>query len=191
MCLELVSPGARKLMRPQMTSDAWVICVRAAGSDAVLARYRKELGSAVTREVEGADETGMWRAIENFAHATEGEGVLSSRSVASQIDVMTPPREVGTAISAITEAASNLGIELGMVGRVGVGHLQVVTSPDAAHSQTMRLVQALHERLGSEANVTVSSGMNPWPIAPPYLDSMRAVKQALDAKNVLRGRALF
>ena len=70
MCLELVSPGARKLMRPEMTSDAWVICVRAAGSDAVLARYRKELGSAITRELEGDGESRMWRAIENFAHAT-------------------------------------------------------------------------------------------------------------------------
>ena len=57
MCLELVSPGARKLMRPEMTSDAWVICVRAAGSDAVLARYRKELGSAITRELDGDDES--------------------------------------------------------------------------------------------------------------------------------------
>ena len=66
MCLEIVSPGARKLMRPEMTSDAWVICVRAAGSDAVLARYRKELGSAITRELDGDSESKMWRAIEDF-----------------------------------------------------------------------------------------------------------------------------
>src|SRR5262249_45020658 len=36
MCLEIVSPAARKLMRPEMDADAWVICIRAAGSDAVL-----------------------------------------------------------------------------------------------------------------------------------------------------------
>ena len=73
MCLELVSPGARRLMRPEMTADAWVICVRAAGSDAVLARYRKELGPAITRELEGDSEGKMWREIENFPFAADGE----------------------------------------------------------------------------------------------------------------------
>ncbi len=66
MCLELVSPGARKLMRPEMREEAWVMCIRAAGSDAVLARYRRELGTAITREVEGDREGGMWKAMENF-----------------------------------------------------------------------------------------------------------------------------
>ena len=61
MCLEIVSPVARKLMRPEMKDDAWVICVRGAGSDAVLARYRKELGSAVTREVDGESEASLAR----------------------------------------------------------------------------------------------------------------------------------
>ena len=72
MCLELVSPGARKLMRPEMTADAWVVCVRGAGSDAVLARYHKELGSAITRELEGDDERSMWRAIEDFPLSSAG-----------------------------------------------------------------------------------------------------------------------
>ncbi len=66
MCLELVSPGARKLMRPEMTEDAWVMCVRAAGSDAVLARYRKELGSAARKEIDGDGERKMWRVLEDF-----------------------------------------------------------------------------------------------------------------------------
>ena len=67
MCMELVSPAARKMMQPEMKQEAWVMCVRAAGSDAVLTRYRKEMGSAVNRELEGDGEIKMWRAIGNFA----------------------------------------------------------------------------------------------------------------------------
>ena len=76
MCLEMVSPGARKLMRPEMTSDAWVICVRAAGSDAVLARYRKELGSAITRELEGdrrSKDVAGHRELSRAARRDHGE----------------------------------------------------------------------------------------------------------------------
>ena len=53
ICLELVSPDARQLMGFEAKSESWAIYVRAAGSDAVLARYRAELGSAVSRELEG------------------------------------------------------------------------------------------------------------------------------------------
>ena len=49
----LVSPGARQADASGDDLRRWVICVRAAGSDAVLARYRKELGSAITRELRG------------------------------------------------------------------------------------------------------------------------------------------
>src|SRR5437868_6872760 len=66
MCLELISPGAREIMRPGMDSASWVVCMRAAGSDAVLARYRSELGSAITRELEGDKEAEMWRAVSQF-----------------------------------------------------------------------------------------------------------------------------
>ena len=66
MCLEIVSPRARKMMRPEMTNDAWVICICAAGSDAVLARYHKELGAAITRELDGEDEQSMWTVLEQL-----------------------------------------------------------------------------------------------------------------------------
>ena len=66
-------------MRPEMMDDAWVICVRGAGSDAVLARYRKELGSAVTRELDGERETEMWRAIEGFPLLQRGDGSKADR----------------------------------------------------------------------------------------------------------------
>ena len=61
ICLELVSPQAHELLEPVASSEQnsaapWAIYLRAAGSDAVLARYRAELGTAVSREVDGERE---------------------------------------------------------------------------------------------------------------------------------------
>jgi hypothetical protein len=45
--------------------------VRGAGSDAVLKRYRMELGGDVTGEVEGETENNLWRAF--FGFLAEGD----------------------------------------------------------------------------------------------------------------------
>ena len=95
MCLELVSPGARKVMRPEMAADAWVMCVRAAGSDAVLARYRKELGQAITRELEG-DEREEDVAGDREISAQRPAGNVRTgcgTDVSQRIHDHVPPRE--------------------------------------------------------------------------------------------------
>src|SRR5262249_5760211 len=77
LCLEIISPGAQESLRdPAPARDAdhytpaqpvkapanqWQIVLRAAGSDNVLARYRRELGTALTRELEGENEKQLWR----------------------------------------------------------------------------------------------------------------------------------
>jgi glycolate oxidase FAD binding subunit len=194
MCLELVSPDARKLMRPEMVSDAWVICVRAAGSDAVLARYRKELRPAVSREVEGEDETRMWQAIENFPVPLDefgGNGPPTDFSQRIQITVL--PRDVMTVVDTLNEIGRQGKISVAFLGRVGVGHVLAVARNDSsgAASATGLVVDALRTKLAANGGVKVESADNPWPIAPPNLESMRAVKRALDPNNVLRGRYIF
>ncbi len=194
ICLELVSPGARKLMRPEMTSDAWVICVRAAGSDAVLARYRKELGSAVSREVEGQDETRMWRAIENFpALPDELGGNNPPANFGQRVQITVPPRDVKMVVDRLNEIGGQGKISIAFIGRVGVGHvLAVVRDNGSPAANPVELVMdALRTTLGANVGVKVESAANPWPIEPPNLASMRAVKQALDPNNVLRGREIF
>jgi glycolate oxidase FAD binding subunit len=181
MCLEMVSPGARKLMRPEMTSDAWVICVRAAGSEAVLARYRKELGSAVTRELEGEKENLLWRKIEDC-------GLWDC------IDVTVPLSEVAAVLGAVNDAVSKGVAGYAALGRIGLGHVRVVTDIGdfGGPSPTTTLINCLRERFQKETSLTVvTRGVNPWPITTPHIDSMRAVKQALDPNNVLRGREIF
>jgi len=55
ICLELISPEAGGLLA---TSATWSVLLRAAGSDAVLTRYRAELGAAVSREVDVSSAKG-------------------------------------------------------------------------------------------------------------------------------------
>jgi len=194
VCLELVSPGARKLMRPEMASDAWVICVRAAGSDAVLTRYRKELGAAVTRELEGDGESKMWRAIEKFPFASDAEsedGTLADDGQRIQITV--PPRDVMSVVDALNDIDKRGNIGVAFIGRVGVGHVLAVVGNNDSNPEEAAgvVVDVLRKKFGADINVKIDSAANPWPIAPADLACMRAVKQALDPKNVLRGRTIF
>jgi len=192
MCLELVSPGARKLMRPEMTDDAWVICIRAAGSDAVLARYRRELGSAVTRELEGEIESGMWRAIENFPLCPE-EGRINEPFPPVRIQINVLPRDVFRVIESLERATWGDAIGVAFVGRVGVGHVLATAWPINSEVPWPPgvMVEELKKGVGDGASVKFEHASNPWPIQPPSLASMRAVKQALDPRNILRGREIF
>jgi glycolate oxidase FAD binding subunit len=183
LCLELVSPGARKLMRPEMTSDAWVICVRAAGSDVVLARYRKELGLAVTRELDGDDERRMWKAVEDFAASQTGQ--VDQPQIA---ELTVWPRDVQAVVDSLLETTALGGPDVAIIGRVGIGHLLVKWR--GAVDVGRAIIEVLNKNLRNNATVKVAGAVNPWPIPAENLASMRAVKQALDPKNVLRGREI-
>jgi glycolate oxidase FAD binding subunit len=194
VCLELVSPGARKLMRPDASGDAWVMCVRASGSDAVLARYRKELGAAITRELDGGDERKMWRVIEDFPVLPVGSDHNAQDSEQPLVIELTVwPREVAAVVDTLLDATATGGPDVGIVGRVGVGHLLVRAAdgksggPDWARA----MISTLRTKLVDSVGVKVFGASNPWPIAPSHLASMRAVKQALDPNKVLRGREIF
>ncbi len=196
MCLEIVSPGARKLMRREMVSDAWVMCLRAAGSDAVLARYRRELGSAITRELDGDHEAEMWRAIENFPLPKEiMENALPTHltGMFPRVNVTVPLNFVADAIEAVNAYAAPGWMGTGMIGRVSVGHILATNWPDDAETciHPEKFGEFLRSRLRGIAGLTVSGLANPWCGEPSNLASMRAVKQALDPKNVLRGREIF
>ena len=174
MCLEIVSPKARKMMRPEMTEDAWVICVRGAGSDAVLSRYRKELGSAITRELEDEDERHMWTVLEQFPF---GQNDLMRRHIA-------PVRCSHLRRNSVRLCTSCRSYRtLPALGRVGLGHL-LIAAP-ANDEQSVWSLDSLKHRLPISVQVVSNwSSLDSMP-------SMRAVKQALDPNNVLRGRELF
>jgi glycolate oxidase FAD binding subunit len=182
MCLELVSPAARRLIRRETNSGTWAICLRASGSDAVLARYRKELGLVVTREVEREKERDLWQGIENCCERER---------MHVRMDVIVPPSSVAYVLQALDDVTDQR-FGYAAVGRIGLGHLRVFT-PKGAVGGTQPanvFIGKLREQVTTEIGVTVESWVTPWPIAPPHLASMRAVKQALDPNNILRGREI-
>ena len=189
MCLELVSPGARRMMRPEMSSDAWVVCVRAAGSDAVLARYRRDLGSAITRELEGESEKTMWRAVQDFGYADSKQGGESSGQL---VYLSVWPQEVAAVVDAALNMSALGGVDVSLIGRAGLGLLllRIGAGERSAADGTRELIDALRKPFRERIAVRVKGASNPWPVPPANLASMRAVKKALDPNNALRGRQI-
>lgn len=168
------------------------MCVGAAGSDAVLARYRKELGSAITRELEGDSESKMWRAIENFPGSNGGQHDGAGED-SQLVDLTVWPREVVAIVDTLLDAPAIGGPDVSLVGRVGVGHLRVLAQGRKAHAgaASAAVAEAVRGKLDDRVAVKIEGAANPWPAAPANLSQMRAVKQALDPNHVLRGRDIF
>ncbi len=173
MCLEIVSPNARKIMRPEMSDQAWVICIRASGSDAVLARYRKDLGAAVTRELDGDGERRMWNAVEQFPF-----GQNADAQAYRTVSLFAPPAELSATLQALRDFSG-----IACIGRVGLGHLLIAVP--ANDEEGAKGLDSLQGRLAKSAHVVSNWG------TLDSMPSMRAVKQALDPNNVLRGRELL
>ncbi len=199
VCLELVSPQAHELLVPGSPAGAWwSICLRAAGSDAVLARYRTELGSAVVREMEGANEQGFWRTLEDFSP------IAAERHPRSlSISMTLPVSDVQPVLSQVSAVAESNRFSFAAIGRVGIAHLLVSLwpGPDAEDSLVnfVDTVSGLRNRLLRDVSMAVlhcpsetRHHISAWGPMPTDLESMRAVKMALDPKDILNsGRFLF
>jgi glycolate oxidase FAD binding subunit len=198
MCLELVSPGAREVLRPGMGPPAWVVCVRAAGSDAVLARYRAECGPAASREVNGRTEQELWRSLQNFS-----EAVKVQHPDPLLISLSLPLRDVKAVIGEAESLARSNGLAFAAIGRIGVGHVQAALWPTSGHATAaanfVNTVSGLRARLPRDASLVVQRcpaetrpQIDSWGATPTDVASMRAVKKALDPHDILnRGRFLF
>ena len=196
ICLELLSPRASAVLTPNSPAAAlWSVCLRAAGSDAVLARYRAELGSALTHEIRTGNEEGFWSAVANFAPA-----VRQQHPDCLLISLMLPLADVAPALDSAAAVAESAGLELAAIGRVGVGHLLIALWPAAnVGAESLNFVKAvagLRGVLPRDGCMTVlqspegaRSEVNPWAAIPTDIKSMRAVKSALDPNDILnRGR---
>ncbi len=199
ICLELVSPQAHELLVPGSPGiSGWSICLRAAGSNSVLARYRTELGSAVVREMEGANEQGFWRALQDFSP------IATQRHPRSLLISMTlPVADVQPVLNEVSAVADSNHFSFAAVGRVGIANLLVSLwqTPEADISMVsfVNVVSALRNRLLHDVSMAVLHSpaearhhISAWGPMPTDMDSMRAVKMALDPKDILnRGRFLF
>ncbi len=195
MCLEIVSPRAAEYLPHIGASVPWRIVVRAGGSDAVLARYRSGLGSAVAREVQGADEEDDWRRLADFE-----ETVLARHHNAMVVRVGLPISAVAAALVAAERAATDHNFLCAAVGRAGIASLVVAFIPIAVDPPSaMQYANAVSQFRGAlpegaPAIVTrcpleAKPRFDLWGAPTSDLAVMRAVKQALDPKDILnRGR---
>ena len=200
LCLELVSPRAAEVLRDRSglaADNTWQLLLRAAGSDAVLSRYRAELGNYVEEELEGDREASAWRAIgdfENEVAARYGNAMLMQVSV--------PLDWVAETVTSADRAATAHEFISGMVGQVGVGSLIVAyvpVNPDVpAAMQYANAASALRGCLPRDASLVVTrcpteakTHFSVWGSTPNDLEIMRAIKRAFDPADVLnRGRFL-
>jgi glycolate oxidase FAD binding subunit len=211
LCLEIISPGAQEyLCDPVPARDAdhyapsqpvappaseWEIVLRATGSDNVLARYRRELGAAVTRELEGEGEKQFWRWVSHFE-----SNVLGRHRNAMVMYTHLALKDVGPAIQALERAATEHNFIPAALGRAATGNLvlafiPLIVDPPAA-MQFSNCVAAFRALLppGSSAEVAhcpkeAKAYVDVWGPTPTDLALMKAVKQAIDPNNILnRGR---
>lgn len=211
MCLEIVSPRAPEyLCDPPQVRDAddyapehplpaftneWQIVLRAAGTDTVLDRYRKELGSAVTREFEGEGEHQFWGWVSHFEHA-----VLGRHRNAMIIYTHLAIQDVAPAIAALDRVAPEFNFLTAVLGRAATGNLVMALMPipvdPPSAMQYANCVSAFRGLLppGSSAEVAhcpkeAKPYFDVWGSTPTDLAMMKAVKRALDPNNILnRGR---
>ncbi|HLW55283.1 MAG TPA: FAD-binding oxidoreductase [Candidatus Angelobacter sp.] len=211
LCMEIVSPRAPEyLCDPPEVRDAdhyapakpvaapgsqWQIVLRATGSDNVLARYARELGSAVTRTLEGAAEEQYWSWVSNFEYAA-----LERHRNAMVIYTHLPIQEVGPAIEALERVAPDYNFVPAVVGRAATGNLVLALVPLAVDPpsamQFANCVSAFRGQLpaGTSAEVAhcpkeAKPHFDVWGTTPTDLEMMKAVKRAMDPNKILnRGR---
>ncbi|HEY6348473.1 MAG TPA: FAD-binding oxidoreductase [Candidatus Angelobacter sp.] len=211
ICLELVSPRAVEYLcdspvahDPDHYAPAgpmssplaeWQIAVRAAGSDNVLARCRRELGAPVVRELEGAREEQFWSWVSNFEVS-----ILERHRNAMIVYAHATIQNVEAVVQALEHSAPDYNFLPAMLGRAATGNLvlgfvPLPVDPPAA-MQYANCTSAFRALLpaGCSAIVTqcpkeAKAYFDVWGSTPTDLDLMRGVKRALDPKRILnRGR---
>ena len=193
LCLEIASPEARTMIPDGGSPGAWAIYLRAGGSDAVLARYRQELGGSVAREGEGSDEDMFWRTVSDWEHLW-----MSGKGNCVLLKVSVPTTSVELALESAAAIASRTGLHWAAVGRAA-GFLAVGFSGADTPQKLASAIQEYRQALSGDSMATVQhcptalkAQIDMWGTTPTDLVAMRAVKQALDPKQILnRGRFLF
>jgi glycolate oxidase FAD binding subunit len=220
LCVEIVSPhaqvmiqessmenphpvapnlGATRVGQPATrVGQPWRVLVRAGGSDAVLARYRAELGPAVAREVDGAQDRELWRQVAEFPH-TLFERSQNAMLVRADVTL----EDVGPVLEAAERAAVDNNFVCAVAGRIGVGALLVGFAPIAVDPPSaMQYVNAVSFLRGAvprdgsaivlRCPVEAKRRFSVWGSTPNDIETMKAIKHAFDSKNILnRGRFLF
>ncbi|HVZ61122.1 MAG TPA: FAD-binding oxidoreductase [Terriglobales bacterium] len=194
MCLELLSSEAQRFagLSP-VANSPWFMLVRAAGSAAVLQRYRTDLGSAIAWEIDGDPEARLWDGIGNFTNAAAANDSMV-------LGISVPVSDVERVVDICKRTALGHASVLSVIASAGGGNLRCAfTSPSEASPGWPVLVQNLRSTLGPGASAVVlrcgtgtKRELDVWGASPTDIACMRAVKSALDGNDILnRGRFLL
>lgn len=211
ICLEIISPGAPEYLSDPVPvndpdhyaptapvgkpSGVWQVVLGAAGSDHVLARYAKELGSAVTRTLDGAAEAQFWAWVSDFEYS-----VLRRHRNAMVMYTHLTIQGVGPALKACEKAALDYNFIPAVLGRAATGNLIAAFVPlsvdPPSAMQYANCVSAFRSMLpaGSSAEVAhcpkeAKPHFDVWGTTPSDITMMRELKKAIDPNNILnRGR---
>jgi FAD/FMN-containing dehydrogenase len=171
--------------------------VRASGSDSVLSRYRRELGSAVTKEIEHAEEKQLWNWFSDFQSS-----VIERHQNAMMMQVNVSISAVQSALEAAEESAVENNLLCASIGRVAAGPLAFAFMPlsvdPPSAMQFANAASSLRGRLPKDASAIVlrcpkeaKHHFNIWGSTPTDLETMRGIRAAMDPKGILnRGRFL-
>lgn len=207
MAMEIISPRAHEYLREHLARDPdeyapsnpvkqvshWSVALRVSGSERVVARYRLDLTR--DRVTEHADDVAFWSALSDF----EVE-VASRHRNAMVMYVSAPISEVKDVLAHAEAVAPEYTMLSASIGRITTGNLVVCFMPLAVDPPSAvafaNAVSALRGRVSR--NVSIVAARCPeeskrhfdvWGGSPTDIRMMKAVKSAMDPKNILnRGR---
>lgn len=183
-----VSPG-------RMYQDkTWKVYLKVAGSDVIFKRYEHELSQEV-EQLNGEAEAEMWRWIQNYENA-----VMARHRNAMIIDISVPLSAVSGTFQAASNSAVHQNFFAASIGRVTEGRLVCAMIPlsvdPPSAMQYAAAMSELRSLLPPDSSARVvycpqeaKEHFDLWGAPVTDLETMKAVKQALDPKDILnRGR---
>lgn len=192
VALEMVSPMAESYLTAMLHGGRWHVVLRASGSDAVLQRYRSELGSAVAAEIVDKEEHMLWQSLADFAANLTPNALV--------LDISAPLARFAEIVNASDSIAAKHGLFIAVAGRaigpLNVALLPVKEQPDSsAYAAVLQEIRRVIANDGaavvSRCPVAIKAKVDVWGQTPTDLEAMRTVKRALDSRNILnRGRFL-
>jgi len=180
ICIEVFSPRT-------YDKDSWTIAVRAGGSERVLSRYSRDLGSRVSRTLDDFEEQKFWAEAQQLGELSP---VLLSVSI--------PPSLAGQVLANAEHACDEHHLGFLAWGRVAIGSLLFAFDGGMAEGY-VGAVDALRQSLPRDASAVVTrcpsalkKEIDVWGVSPTDLNSMAVAKAALNPKDTLnRGRFLL
>ena len=174
---------------------AWHVYVRAAGSDAVLARYASELGVDVKLTLQGEDETALWRGLSDWS-----VNVATRHPHSMQVQLAFPKSCSAEVLQQSESCAVANNLLFTAAGRPTVGNMVATflpfTTDPASSMQYANAISALRSELPKGCTVTVlrcpkeaKERFDVWGTPKADLQLMREIRNSMDPKLILnRGR---